>query len=143
MAHRRTWLVLILMVAALLRLVALDEIPPGLTHDEADHGLDAWGVVNGIRPLYFTVGYGREPLFDYSTAGLMTFMGSSYMAGRLTAAFFSLLLVAGTYAWIGRAFDKRTALLAAAGVAFSFWSVMAGRQALRSVTFPALFAMAI
>ena len=56
MAHRRTWLVLILMVAALLRLVALDEIPPGLTHDEADHGLDAWGVVNGIRPRYLTVG---------------------------------------------------------------------------------------
>jgi 4-amino-4-deoxy-L-arabinose transferase-like glycosyltransferase len=142
MAHRRTWLVLILLVAALLRLAALDEIPPGLTHDEADHGLDAWGVVNGIRPLYFTVGYGREPLFDYSTAGLMTFMGSSYMAGRLTAAFFSLLLVAGTYAWIQRAFDKRTALLAAAGVAISFWAVMTGRQALRSVTFPALFAIA-
>jgi len=142
MAHRRTWLVLILLVAALLRLAALDEIPPGLTHDEADHGLDAWGVVNGIRPLYFTVGYGREPLFDYSTAGLMTFMGSSYMAGRLTAAFFSLVLVAGTYAWIRRAFNKKTALLAAAGVAISFWAVMTGRQALRSVTFPALFAIA-
>ncbi|MFN2189038.1 MAG: ArnT family glycosyltransferase [Candidatus Promineifilaceae bacterium] len=142
MAHRRTWLVLILLAAALLRLAALDEIPPGLTHDEADHGLDAWGVVTGIRPLYFTVGYGREPLFDYSTAGLMTFMGSNYMAGRLTAAFFSLVLVAGTYAWTRRAFDDKTGLLAAAGVAVSFWAVMTGRHALRSVTFPALFALA-
>ncbi|MGB3715476.1 MAG: glycosyltransferase family 39 protein [Candidatus Promineifilaceae bacterium] len=142
MAHRRAWLVLILLVAASLRLAALDEIPPGLTHDEADHGLDAWGVVNGIRPLFFTVGYGREPLFDYSTAGLMNFLGPSYMAGRLTAAFFSLILVAGTYAWIRRAFDGRIALLATAGVAVSFWAVMTGRQALRSVTFPALFALA-
>ncbi|HET6443028.1 MAG TPA: glycosyltransferase family 39 protein [candidate division Zixibacteria bacterium] len=142
MAHRRTWLVLILLVAAFLRLAALDEIPPGLTHDEADHGLDAWGVVNGVRPLYFTVGYGREPLFDYSTAGLMTFLGPSFMAGRLAAAFFSLILVAGTYAWIRRSFNGRVALLAAAGVAVSFWAVMTGRQALRSVTFPALFALA-
>ena len=142
MAQRRAWLVLILLVAAFLRLAALDEIPPGLTHDEADHGLDAWGVVNGIRPLYFSVGYGREPLFDYSTAGLMTFLGPSYMAGRLTAAFFSLILVAGTYAWIRRAYGGRVALLATAGVAVSFWAVMTGRQALRSVTFPALFALA-
>lgn len=143
MAHRRFWLVAILLAAALLRLAALDDIPPGLTHDEADHGLDAWGVVNGVRPLYFTVGYGREPLFDYSTAGLMTFLGPSYMAGRLTAAFFSLILVAGTYAWIRRAFNGRIALIAAAGVAVSFWAVMTGRQALRSVTFPALFALAV
>jgi hypothetical protein len=142
MAHRRAWLVLILLVAAFLRLAALDDIPPGLTHDEADHGLDAWGVVNGIRPLYFSVGYGREPLFDYSTAGLMNFLGPSYMAGRLTAAFFSLILVAGTFAWTRRAFDGRVALLATAGVAVSFWAVMTGRQALRSVTFPALFALA-
>jgi 4-amino-4-deoxy-L-arabinose transferase-like glycosyltransferase len=142
MAHRRSWLILILLAAAFLRLAALDDIPPGLTHDEADHGLDAWGVVNGIRPLYFTVGYGREPLFDYSTAGMMNFLGPSYMAGRLTAAFFSLILVAGTYAWIRRTFDDRAALLAAAGVALSFWAVMTGRQALRSVTFPALFALA-
>lgn len=143
MAHRRTWLVLILLAAAFLRFIALDEIPPGLTHDEADHGLDAWGVVNGDRPIYFTVGYGREPLFDYSTAGLMSFLGPSYMAGRLTAAFFGLVLVAATYAWARRAFDDTNALLTAAGLAVSFWAVMISRQALRSVTFPAIFALAV
>ena len=84
MPKRYAWLILILLAAASLRLVGLSSIPPGLTHDEADHGLDAWGVVNGIRPAYFTVGYGREPFFDYATAGLMTFLGPSYLAGRLT-----------------------------------------------------------
>ncbi len=137
--RRLAWLVLILLVAAGLRLVALADVPPGFTHDEADHGLDAWGVVNGIRPLYFTVGYGREPLFDYGTAGLMAFLGPSYLAGRLTAAFFSLIAVAGVYAWARRAFDRRVGLLAAAGLAISFWAVMTGRHALRSVTLPALF----
>jgi 4-amino-4-deoxy-L-arabinose transferase-like glycosyltransferase len=142
MAKRRAWLVLILLAAAALRLASLADVPPGLTHDEADHGLAAWGVVNGIRPVYFTVGYGREPLFDYSTAGLMTFLGPSYLAGRLTAVYFSLILVAATFAWARTAFDERIALLAAAGLAVSFWAVMTGRQALRSISLPALFTLA-
>ncbi|GAB4162104.1 MAG: hypothetical protein Fur0021_36040 [Candidatus Promineifilaceae bacterium] len=138
----RGWLLLILLAAAALRLAALSQAPPGFTHDEADHGLDAWGVVNGVRPLYFTVGYGREPLFDYSTALLMSFLGPTYLAGRLTAAFYSLLMVAGSYAWTRRALGRRVGLLTAAGLAVSFWGVMTGRQALRSVTMPAFFLLA-
>lgn len=93
------WMVLILLAAAALRLVALPDLPPGLTHDEADHGLSAWGVVNGVRPLYFTVGYGREPLYDYLTAGLMTVLGPSYLAGRLISVYLSLFLIAGMATW--------------------------------------------
>jgi 4-amino-4-deoxy-L-arabinose transferase-like glycosyltransferase len=135
----RLAMVAILLVAAALRLHALPSIPPGMTHDEADHGLDAWGVVQGNRPVYFTVGYGREPLYDYSTAVLMSFLGPTYLAGRLTAVFFGLFLIAGMGAWTRRAFDAPTALLAAAGLAVAFWPVMTARQALRSVTMPALF----
>jgi 4-amino-4-deoxy-L-arabinose transferase-like glycosyltransferase len=143
MPKRYTWLILILLAAASLRLVGLSEIPPGLTHDEADHGLDAWGVVNGIRPVYFTVGYGREPLFDYATAGLMAFLGPTYLAGRLTAVYLSLILIAGTYVWSRRAFGNTTALLTAAGLAVSFWAVLTGRQALRSIALPAIFVLAV
>jgi len=143
MPKRTIWFLLILLAAASLRLVELSDIPPGLTHDEADHGLDAWGVVNGIRPIYFTVGYGREPLFDYATAGLMTFLGPSFMAGRLTAAYLSLIMIAGTYAWVCKSFNEKTALLTAAGLAVSFWPVMTGRQALRSISLPALFVLAV
>ncbi|KPK03224.1 MAG: hypothetical protein AMJ56_19620 [Anaerolineae bacterium SG8_19] len=143
MPKRYTWLILILLAAASLRLVGLSEIPPGLTHDEADHGLDAWGVVNGIRPVYFTVGYGREPFFDYATAGLMAFLGPTYLAGRLTAVYLSLILIAGTYVWSRRAFGNTTALLTAAGLAVSFWAVLTGRQALRSIALPAIFVLAV
>lgn len=143
MVQRYAWLVLILLTAASLRLVGLSQIPPGLTHDEADHGLDAWGVVNGDRPIYFTVGYGREPFFDYATAGLMSFMGPSYLAGRLTAAYLSLIMVAGTFAWAHRAFGFRTAAMTAAGLAVSFWAVMTGRQALRSIALPTIFVLAM
>lgn len=141
MSRRYGWLLLILLAGALLRIALLTEIPPGLTHDEADHGLDAWGVVNGVRPVYFTVGYGREPFYDYSTAGLMAFLGPSFLAGRLTAAFFSIILIAGVYGWVSRAFDRQIALYTAAALAVSFWAVMTGRQGLRSITLPAIFAL--
>ncbi len=142
MPKRYGWILIVLFAAALLRFADLSQVPPGLTHDEANHGLDAWGVVNGVRPIYFSVGYGREPLFDYTTAILMTFLGPSYMAGRLTSAFLSLILVATTYAWVRRAFNQRIGLLASAALAVSFWPVMTGRQALRSGTLPVLLALA-
>ena len=136
-------ILLILLIAAALRLVALPGAPPGMTHDEADHGLTAWQIVNGARALYFAVGYGREPLYDYATALLMAGTGPTILAARLTSVYFSLLMVAAVYAWARRAFGAPTALLAAAGLAVGFWPVMAGRQALRSVALPALFALAV
>ena len=139
----RLWLLLILLTAAFFRLHNLAHIPPGLTHDEADHGVTALEIVGGARDVYFTVGYGREPLYDYATAALMAFVGPTYLAARLTAVFFSLSLIAGMTAWVRRAFDPPTALLTAAGLAVGFWPVMAGRQALRSIALPTLFVLAL
>ncbi len=144
------WILLILLAAAALRLVALPSappgmtgIPPGMTHDEADHGLTAWEIVNGARALYFTVGYGREPLYDYATALLMAGTGPTILAARVTSVYFSLLMIAAVYAWARRAFGAPVALLTAAGLAAGFWPVMAGRQALRSIALPALFSLAV
>ncbi|HET7089550.1 MAG TPA: hypothetical protein VFL17_12955, partial [Anaerolineae bacterium] len=86
-------LLAILLVAAAFRLVQLGEIPPGLTHDEADHGMDAVAILNGARPIYQTVGYGREPLYDYVVAALMPIFGQNYLALRLTSALAGLLLI--------------------------------------------------
>jgi len=141
--RRYGWLLLILLTAVFLRLYAITDVPPGLTHDEADHGITAWEVVKGIRQIYFTIGYGREPLFDYTTASLMAFLGPTFLAGRLTAVFFSLIMITGTYAWVRLAFDQKTALLTVAGLALSFWPLMTARQSLRSGALPALFVLAI
>ena len=140
---RRLLLLGILLAAAALRLAALDSVPPGVTHDEADHARDAWGVVEGNRPVYFTTSNGREPLFDYATALTMAAIGRHALAGRLTAAWFGLLLVAATYAWTRRLFSPRVALLSTAGMALGFWPVMIARHALRTVTLPALFSLAL
>lgn len=140
--RRLAWITLILLAAAAFRLAALSGAPPGMTHDEADHGLTAWSIVNGARDLYFTIGYGREPLYDYATALVMAGAGPTIFAARLTAAYFSLITVAAAYAWARRAFGRPAALLVAAGLATGFWPVMAGRQALRSAALPALFTLA-
>lgn len=132
-------LLVILLTAVFLRLWQIDQIPPGLTHDEADHGITAWSIVQGAREIYFTVGYGREPLFDYATALVMSWLGPTYLAGRLTAVFFSLLTIVLLYGWTKSALDSPTALLAAAGLAVGFWGAVTGRLALRSVTLPAFF----
>lgn len=137
------WLLLILLTAVSLRLFHLTTIPPGLTHDEADHGITAVSILNGSREIYFTIGYGREPLFDYATAGAIALLGQKGWVLRGTAVFFSLLMIGGMTAWTRLAFNNRVALLTAAGLAVGFWPLMAARQGLRSITLPALFALAL
>jgi hypothetical protein len=137
------WLLLILLTAVSLRLYHLTTMPPGLTHDEADHGITAVAILNGARDLYFTIGHGREPLFDYATAGMMALLGQKAWVLRGTAVLFSLLLIVAMTAWTRLAFNNRVSLLTAAGLAVGFWPVMAARQGLRSITLPALFALAL
>lgn len=142
--RRYGWLLLILLTAVFLRLHDLSSVPPGLTHDEADHGLTAISIVlDGVRDVYFTVGYGREPLYDYLTALLMAGIGPTYLAGRLTAVYAGLLMIAAMIAWTSRAFNWHTALLTGAGLAVSFWPLMSARQGLRSILLPTLFVLAV
>ncbi len=139
----RAWIVLILLAAAVLRLVALNDAPPGMTHDEADHGLTALSILDGARALYFPIGYGREPLYDYVTAAVMRATGPTILAGRLTSVYAGLLLIAAVYAWARRAFGAPVALLTAAGLAVGFWPLMTARQALRSSMLPAVLALGV
>ena len=65
----RAWFpVGILAFATVLRLWAIDRLPPGLYFDEAADGLDATRVLAGVRPIFFTGNYGREPLSIYAQA---------------------------------------------------------------------------
>jgi 4-amino-4-deoxy-L-arabinose transferase-like glycosyltransferase len=136
-------LVLILILAASLRLWRRNDIPPGFTHDEAGHGHDAVAILNGARPIYQTVGYGREPLYDYLVAGLMTLFGPTGYVLRFSAVPLGLLTLLATFLWVREAFDRPTALAATALQAASFWSLAVSRQALRSGLLPALFAFAV
>ncbi len=143
--RRREWscLALILLTAAFLRFYRLDSVPPGLTHDEAGNGQSAMGVLEGDRPLYFTIGNGREPLYAYSMAPVVALLGPTEIAVRLTSVLWGLALILVTWAWAREAFDPLTALLTAVGLSVGFWPLMISRLGLRAVTLPVLFIAAI
>jgi hypothetical protein len=65
-------------------------IPPGLTHDEANHGREAIGILQGRLALFFPLNYGSEPLYSYTVAGLMALLGRNLLALRLVTVFFNL-----------------------------------------------------
>lgn len=139
----RQWipLSLILLVAAGLRLHRLSEIPPGLTHDEADIGHFALNVLNGVRrDIDSPYGYIHEPLVHYTGAAFMLAFGRSDFALRAHSVFWGLAAVAGAYLWVRRAFNSCTAWLTAGLLAVSYWPVAFSRQALNFMPVPALFA---
>jgi 4-amino-4-deoxy-L-arabinose transferase-like glycosyltransferase len=132
-------LLIIVLLAVLLRLYRLDAIPPGLTHDEASNGHDAAAVLRGVCPIYFTIGYGHEPLYTYSVALAMLFLDPAATALRLTTVGWGLALILLSYEFTRRLFGSLPALLTAAWMAVSFWCVMTSRVGLRAVTLAVTF----
>ena len=141
----KKWLpiLLILWLAFGLRVYDLTAVPPGLTHDEANHGREAIGILDGVLLYYFPLNYGSEPLYSYTTAGTIGLLGESLFALRFVNIIFSLLAIAATYAWVKPAFDKRVGLLTAVLLATSFWPLASSRQALRAGMLPFFMALAV
>jgi len=135
--------ILILLFAFFLRAYGLLSIPPGLTHDEAGHGHDAANIFKGITPIYFTVGYGREPLFDYINAGLIAVMGANILTLRFAAIALGMIALALTYRLARIAFDRNTAIIALTLMSASFWQLATSRQILRSGMLPVEMAVAV
>ncbi len=117
------WLLLILLLAAFLRLWQLDSLPPGLYHDEAYNGLDALSLLQGKTfpqfyegwelyaqeahgenppqptrwPVFFEGNYGREPLHVYLMALSIWLFDPTPFAVRLVPALSGVLAVLLTY----------------------------------------------
>lgn len=147
MTRRRVLVLMVasMLAAAILRLPALEEVPPGLHYDEAANGVLAADIaLRGERPLFIPSYTGKEVLFFYGAALLMRLLGDSVFALRLAAAFFGLLTVAATY-WLGRELlaDRRVAVVAAALIAASFWHLLLSRLGFRAISQPLLQALAI
>ena len=138
-ANYRLILVLILLVAAVLRLYGLDNVsPPGLEHDEVAHWLINRDILAGNHALYFTDAYGHEAGFHYIQTLFMLFLGDNAFALRLPSAFAGLLLVAVSFTLARRLFGLRVALMSAALLAVLFWPVFYSRLALRAISLPLL-----
>ncbi len=139
----RRWLpiLLILLSAAALRLIALDQVPPGLQHDEVIHGHDAITVLLGYHPLYFTSNAGNEPLFIYLMSATLNLLGTNVFGLRIAAVICGLLSVLFSYLWISRAYTRRTAVIAASLIAVNFWPLFLSRVGLRAASLPMMVAL--
>jgi 4-amino-4-deoxy-L-arabinose transferase-like glycosyltransferase len=132
-------LVVVLVVAGFLRFTQLDTVPPGMTHDEAAFGAEAERILAGERPIYFSLGYGHEPVYAYLVALAFSLMGRTLIALRTASAACGLLVVLGTYLLARQMYGVRTAWVSAAWMAVAFWPLSLSRQALRAVTLPMLW----
>jgi 4-amino-4-deoxy-L-arabinose transferase-like glycosyltransferase len=136
----------IILAGAALRLAFLDQIPPGLSHDEAYNGVTAIEVLlYGRRDIFFEIYNGIEPLIIYWEALYFHLFGITPYAMRLVNVTAGLLTIALTYALARRLFAGQGELanhrrwlpvLAALGVGLSFWAVFVSRLTLRAVTLP-------
>ena len=139
------WLPLagLVILAAVLRLWMLTTIPPGLYHDEAFNGLDALSVLEGNRPIYFTVNHGREPFFIYGIAFSVALLGRSPGAIRVVAAMLGILTVPTVYLMAREMGGRRLALLTATLTATTVWHLALSRIGLRAISLPLMIALAL
>ena len=143
MLKKHSPIIFILLLALALRAYRLTDIPPGLTHDEANHGREAIEILDGILRYYFPLNYGSEPVYSYTVAGLMALIGEGILALRLVNVIFGLAVIGATYIWAKLAFDRRTGLVTALLMAVSFWPLAASREALRAGMLPFFMVVAV
>ena len=142
------WLGAVLVLAAGLRLVWLDSVPPALSADEASNAYDGycllkthadrWGDAWPIVLRAFGDADYRPALYAYLTVPFQALLGPELVvtAARLPAVAAGVLAVWCLYLFARRAFGQRTALLAALLLALSPWHVVMSRLAHESTLTP-------
>lgn len=141
-------LLLVVILGGVLRLYAIDRLPPGLNHDEAFNNLMALRLVQGTMspPVYFRVEFGREPLHMYLIAFLFRLFGTTPLGGRIVSALAGTWLVLALgltirelfYVQLGRARATRLGLLSALLLAAFYWPMHYSRIGMEPILVPAL-----
>ena len=129
---RRLAFIVVLLLAAAIRLVALPTAPPGLNQDEASNAWNAWCLLQTGRdqagapwPIFWThaLGENRSTLYLYTLLPFQAIGGLNVWTTRLPAAVAGILTVALIYWITARLFDRTTGVIAAALAALAPWYV--------------------
>ncbi|MDE0068466.1 MAG: hypothetical protein OXO48_02035 [Caldilineaceae bacterium] len=94
-------LLVLAIAGALLRLLHLSELPPGLHFDEATNGVGALQVLQGEHTAFYPENGGREGLGIYLIALAVSFLDRTVLAIRLPTALASAATVLVVF-WLGR-----------------------------------------
>jgi len=140
-------LVLIIGVAAFLRLFQLGKIPFELFGDEVDMGYQAYSILQTGKsytgqflPLYFhSFSEFRTPVFIYTLIPFIKIFGLNEIGVRFSAAFFGILDVLLTYLLIRKLKDKKLAVIAALVIAIVPWHIQFSRIGYEATLLQALF----
>jgi 4-amino-4-deoxy-L-arabinose transferase-like glycosyltransferase len=132
-------LLLILFIAAFLRLYRLAENPPSLYWDEASLGYNAFSILttghdeHGEKlPLNRFIAFGdyKPPGYIYTLVPILKVFGVNEFAIRFPSALAGILMVYLTYVLACQLFpDKKSGIIAAGLLAISPWSLQLSRAA--------------
>ena len=136
-------LIVLLLVGVAMRLVALDDVPPGLGYDELENARLSERVLAGKWAIYFPENFGQESLYPTLAALTVRLLGWNVFALRFPGAVAGALSVLALYLAGRRLADRRVALLAAAFQAVSFWPLIETRVALEMSLLPPLAGLAM
>lgn len=145
--HKETLLlIVILIIGAALRIVALGSVPPGLHFDEAVYGLMASEIGDGYWPVFFSAYTGREPLYMYLMAGVFQVTGVNALGIRLTSALIGTATIWLAYLLFRELFPDRAPrlpLLTAALTAIAYWHITVSRNGYPNIAIPPLECLAL
>lgn len=143
------WMIPILLIATLLRLGALPDLPLGLHYDEAANAILTQEIATqDYRPVFIRAYTGKEVLFFYAAAPWVWLTGNAALGVRLGAAMLGILTVAATFSATRTLFGptakaQEVALLAAAWMAVAFPHVLLSRYGFRAISQPLLQALTV
>jgi len=132
----------LVLLAFFFRVWQLNDVPPGLHHDEVIIGQVAKDILRGNLSIYFAAGYGHEPLYHYLVAGFFAALGASAFTLRLTSAFIAVLGLVVAYRLTRRLFSPGVAIGMLAWLSISLWPIFFARVGLRGITLPLLTTLA-
>ena len=145
---------LVIILAVFLRVVRIDQIPPGIYLDEASIGYDAYSL--GLRgkdqygasfPVYFrSYANYQSPLYIYLSLLPVKFLGLKPLGIRLVSILSGVVLVIMTYFLLKLIDEKDNSHLPLFGsliIAISPWAILFSRSALEANLALSIFASSL
>ncbi|MEZ4767844.1 MAG: glycosyltransferase family 39 protein [Caldilineales bacterium] len=121
----------ILLAAWALLLFRLNDVPPGLQHDQMFNSFDALSIGRSNLPIYFPANFGREALGIYPVALMFQLAGGHFVWSlRFTSVLWGMVALCLTLVLARRYLARGGALVAAALLAGSFWFLFTARLGL-------------